>query len=130
MTIKNIKQIIPNSFLDRTTKGTTPTGKYNKAVYCSFCSKEKNEFLDPRTSRIIVLECECEKTFAMLREFLDANVDYITRPDSLPDNVIKYRDKDRHINFVAKAREHYEQMRYKRDEFEKMKREAERDSRT
>lgn len=115
MTINNIRKIIPGSFMEKAQKGLTKTGKNGKAVFCHFCNDEKYEFWDPRTEKIKILQCKCEKHYDMLREFLDANVDWIVKPDNLPDNVIKYQDKDNHLRLVQNIRAKYEQMKETRE---------------
>ena len=112
----------PGSFLLKCYQGISSTEDSGNPQYCMFCGDTKNEFLDPRSGRIIVLECDCERQFRMFEKFLYANVDWLNNPDSLPNDVVKYKDyhKELHIEAVIKAKTSYEIMKDIRDKNKSM----------
>jgi hypothetical protein len=67
--MQTIKSKIP-SFLKKCLDGIALSSVHNIAQYCQFCGAEKSEFMDPRTERIALLECECERRYSMLQDYV------------------------------------------------------------
>lgn len=100
--------------------------KYYKAIkdneqeeYCKFCGVIKKEFISPKTGKLILLECECEKKFAMLTEVLEINYElYGEDYDRWKHG--KYRPSEgKNMEF------HFQHLKYLEDEILEMKRKGE-----
>lgn len=117
MTVNIIKNIIPGSFMHRLNEGLKPSGEF-----CLFCGGEKNEFISPVTERIKLLDCDCERDYEMLKDFLDANKEWLNNSDNLPTNIINYKKSgapdysEQHLNFVIKARATFVSLQDTREE--------------
>jgi len=116
MTVNLIKDIIPGSFMHRSNQGIKPSGEF-----CLFCGGEKSEFTSPITERIRLLDCECERNFGMLKDFLDANRAWLSNPGNLPKDFIDYKSaghdySQQHLNFVIKAKATFVSLQDTREE--------------
>ena len=110
----------PGSFLEKCYKNIISTEDNGNPQYCLFCGCIKKEFLSPRSGKIIVLDCECERQFEMFEKFIYANIDWLSNTDNLPNDVIKYTgyNKEQHIEAVIKVKANYEIMKNQRQKNE------------
>jgi hypothetical protein len=117
--MKKISDVLGGKrFLSKCLKGLFLTSEHGKAEYCLYCGIEKHAFHDPITDRIYVLECECEKRFKSLGEFLKINVEWLNEPAKANKTIPNYSTpeaREAQMNFVRRVRQEYDQMQAKRD---------------
>ena len=88
-------------------KNLSLTGEVNDPIYCVFCFKEKYEYHNPETNRITVLDCECEKRYNIMKNFIDKNKECILYPSKFSRS---------HAKFIQETNKQYlelEDMKYK-----------------
>lgn len=92
MELQPIKNII-TGFLKtclesiESTSANGPAG----AMFCLFCGQEKIAFINPMPGMgVEILECECERHFKMLEEFLAVNYEWIAYPDKKDKTIPNY----------------------------------------
>jgi|GEM_PF-4464944 hypothetical protein len=114
--IKKIK------FLDRCQKNILNSSDMGRPEFCRFCGVEKKVFLNPLAEDMVknqksveVLDCECERRFRHLKDFLEANFEWLEYPRSVPKLVpdrggeSNYH-RERQANFVKKVKFEFDEM--------------------
>lgn len=110
-TLKDLIEKHPQGIMARIFSNVSKTSEHGDPVYCKFCKKEKSEVLEPNTEKIILLDCQCERHYKMLKEFVTANIEWINSPDDRNKEVPSYQGRERtHKECVEKAYDEYLQM--------------------
>lgn len=124
MTIVNINKIIPGSFMQRLNEGIKSSDRF-----CMFCGDEKKDFVSPITGKHTKLQCDCERHYEMLGQFLEDNSAWLINPGNLPSDVINYKSSGKdyskmQVDVVIKAKANYQMMQDTRNQNEARLRES------